>query len=69
MASILTKENITGHIRMKNIELGLYRESFIFRGAVSWSKLPLNLRKEVKIRNFKIGLRVWVKENIIRFVD
>ena len=54
---------------MKNIELGLYRESFIFRGAVSWNKLPLNLRKEVKIRNFKIGLRVWVKENIIRFVD
>ena len=69
LASILTRENITGHIRMKNIELGLYRESFIFRGAVSWSKLPLNLRKEVKIRNFKIGLRVWVKENIIRFVD
>ena len=35
LASILTRENITGHIRMKNIELGLYRENFIFRGAVS----------------------------------
>ena len=69
LASILTRENITGHIRMKNMELGLYWDSFIFREAVSLNKLPLNLSKEVRIRNFKFGLRVWVKENIIRFVD
>ena len=69
LANILSMETITGHIRMKNTSLKLYRDSLIFRGAISWNRLPLCLKKEVRIRNFKNGLRKWVEENITRFAD
>ena len=39
-ADILTKDNRYGHIFMKNTVLGLYRNSFVFRGTLLWSRLP-----------------------------
>ena len=69
LASILGKENIFGHIVMKNTRLGLYRDSFIFRGATSWNKLPMELRVEEKISKFKRGLKSWVEENVDRFAS
>ena len=69
LANILSKDNHTNHIVMKNKDLVLYRESFVFRGAVMRNRLNLTMRKETKIKNFKNNLRGWVGENVGRFTD
>ena len=67
LAIILSQDNITGHIIMKNTQLGLYRESFVFRGAMLWNRLPLSLRKETKLGVFKKNIKQWVENSIPRF--
>ena len=67
LAITLSRDNNTGHIIMKNVVLGLYRKSFIFRGALLWNRLPSNIRKEIKIAKFKKAVKVWVAENVDRF--
>ena len=54
---------------IKNTKLGLYRNSFVFRGSILWNKLPQMLRNETKLIKFKNCLRKWVLENIPRFDD
>ena len=53
---------------MKNTELGLYRNSFVFRGSLLWNKLPGTLKTQKKISRFKPGLKEWVTHNIPRFL-
>jgi hypothetical protein len=67
LAGILSRDNNTGHIIMKNTQLGLYRDSFVFRVSVLWNRLPNDLRKETKIKKFKKGVRSWVDDNVARF--
>ena len=38
------------------------------KGAIDWNKLPPDLRSEMKLRKFKIGLKLWVAENAERFL-
>ena len=67
LANMLNQENIVGHIVMKNTRLGLYRDSFVFRGALLWNRLPKELRKEKSVGKFKKEVKEWVKENVVRF--
>ena len=60
---ILTRDNHNGHI-MKNTQLSLYRNSFVFRGSLLWNKLPREIRLETKMSQFKKHLRKWLLENI-----
>ena len=69
LATILSRENNNKHIIMKNSDLVLYRDSFVFRGALLWNKLPLKLRKETEIKYFKTDLRVWIGNYVTRFDD
>ena len=66
---VLSRENHNGHIIMKNVQLSLYRNSFIFRGALLWNKLPKKLRMISQKDVFKKSLRTWVEENVHRFDD
>ena len=68
LASLLNRENHNGHIVMKNPKLELYRDSFIFRGAILWNKLPRILKTSCKLGIFKKNLRKWIRENVPRFV-
>jgi hypothetical protein len=68
LARILCKDTKQGNIVMKNKELGLYRNSFIFRGSVMWNELHKNLKTEKQIGKFKTGLKKWVMETIPRFL-
>ena len=68
LASILCRENHNGHIIMMNPKLQVYKESFIFRGAILWNKLPRILRTGTKIGKFKKDIREWIARNIPRFV-
>ena len=64
---ILTRDNHNGHIIMKNTQLSLYRNSFVFRGSLLWNKLPREIRLETKMSPFKKHFRKWLLENIERF--
>ena len=68
MSSLLCRDNKAGNIVMKNTRLGLYRESFIFRGSVMWNELSKELKDEKKIGNIKKGLKKWVMPSISRFL-
>ena len=67
LSDILTKDNRYGHIIMKNTVLGLYRNSFVFRGTLLWNRLPETLRKLDNIGKFKKNIRNWVESNVDRF--
>ena len=67
LAGILRRDNSFGHITMKNTTSSLYRDSFVFRGALQWNKLPKHLRVEPKIGKFKKFLKKWIVENVARF--
>ena len=67
LAAKLTKDNRQGRIMLKNVQLGLYRNGFIYRGSVLWNKLPENLRNEKKLGPFKRILKSWIEANLSRF--
>ena len=56
------------YIIVDNIKLGLVRNSFTYRGALQWNRLPPALRVESKIGTFKKNLKKWILENISRFL-
>ena len=70
LASILCRDSAhgSGRIIVEKIKLGLQRESFTYRGALDWNKLPPDLRLEPKLYKFKAGLKDWIAENVERFL-
>ena len=70
LANILYRSNrqLRGGIIVENNKREVVRNSFTFRGSVQWNKLPINLRMESKISQFKLGLKKWVAEHIPRFL-
>ena len=68
LASILCRDNHNGHIIMMNPKLQVYKDSFIYRGAILWNKLPRILRTGTKIGKYKKDIRKWIAENVPRFV-
>ena len=64
LAATLSRDNHNGHINIKNTRLELYRNSFIFRGALLWNKLPRILRVGKQLGQFKTE---WIAKNIPRF--
>ena len=69
LAGYLLRDNLYGRIIVENSALGLYRNSFIYRGSTLWNKLPRDLRSEMKIGVFKRKLKRWVEANIDRFTN
>ena len=69
LSKLLLNENHNGNIIVSNVQLGLLRNSFAFRGAISWNKLPRMIRLEESKTKFKNGVRRWVQEQISRFDD
>ena len=69
LSKLLLNENHNGNIIVSNVQLGLLRNSFAFRGAISWNKLPRMIRLEESKTKFKNDVRRWVQEQISRFDD
>ena len=67
LAGSLLRDNHYGRIIVKHSNLGLYRNSFVYRGSTLWNKLPRDLRSEMKIGAFKRKLKSWVEFNVERF--
>ena len=68
LAVSMCRDNKQGNIVMKKTELGLYRNSFVFRGSLTWNKIPDTLRTHKKISRFKTGLKEWVAEKYLFLV-
>lgn len=68
LARALGRDNKWGKIIVENSNLGLYKRSFVPRGSELWNKLPKDLRIETKIGKFKKELRIWIRNNVGRFV-
>ena len=67
LARALRRDNYRGSILVENSRLGLFKKSFIPRGATLWNSLPNELRGIPKLGSFKKELRKWIMQNINRF--
>ena len=68
LAKILRKDSRNSRIMIPNIELQLTQRSFPMRGSTNWNLLPLCVRKQEKIGNFKKLAKQWILSNIERFL-
>ena len=69
LASKLKNDTRTGHILIPNMKLGLAQNAFTIRGSASWNYLPENIRNQLKIGAFKKLTKLWIADNIPRFLD
>ena len=69
LASKLKNDTRTGHILIPNVKLGLAQNAFTIRGSENWNSLPENIRHKLKIGTFKKLAKVWIADNIPRFLD
>ena len=69
LASFLNDDSRTGRVIIPNTKLGLAQKSFCFRGSSDFNLLPLNLRSSKKIGHFKHGVKRWVMENTLIFLE
>ena len=59
---------VVGGIIVENNRSAVVRNSFTFRASEQWNKLPIDLRIETKIGQFKLKLKKWVAEQVPRFL-
>ena len=69
LAESLCNENRTGKIIVQNLKLTLAKKSFKVRGSCQWNALPAELRNLEEIGTFKKEIKLWIKNNIPRFLD
>ena len=69
LAESLCNDNRNDNIIVKNTKLSLLKNSFKFRGACDWNELPISLRSINKIGIFKKAVKVWIQQNVPRFLD
>ena len=65
----LCNENINGKIIVQNTKLTLAKKSFKVRGSCQWNALPPDIRNLEEIGAFKKEIKVWIKNNVPRFLD
>ena len=69
LATYFLNEGREHRIHRRNTKLTLAMKSFTFRGASLWNQLPFSLRCSASLSNFKKESKVWVINNVPRFVD
>ena len=51
-------------IQLEDFKLGIQREGFVYRGGKLYNQLPLELREEQNIKQFKKKAKIWVRDNV-----
>ena len=69
LAAALCHDNIYGKLIVQNTKLTLAQKSFKIRGACNWNALPASIRSIQKIGKFKKEVKIWIKQNVPRFLD
>ena len=65
----MSQVNMANRIIVPHSSLTLMRNSFCYRGATDWNKLPDDLRSCCRIGSFKSNLRKWIMANVPQFED
>ena len=68
-ATRFLNDNVRGNPIIKPCKLTLLRNSFSFRGLISWSMVPNEIRNVASLDTFKLEVRRWILENVDRFED
>ena len=68
-AAKFRSDNIRGNPVIKPCKLTLLRNSFSFRGLISWSMVPIEIRNAPSLGTFKVQVKKWITGNIDRFED
>ena len=68
-AASLCNDNRNNRIIVQNAKKSFALKSFKIRGACHWNELPCKIRSLVKIGQFKREIKIWIKQNVPRFLD
>ena len=68
LGTIMSRDNRQDKIIIPNTMLTLAKNSFCYRGAEQWNRLPEYIRKTKKIGQFKSQLKKWITQNVEQFV-
>ena len=66
---IMSRDNRAGKIIIPNTSLTLAKNSFCYRAAAQWNKLPEYTRQTKKIGQFKAQLKKWIAHNVAQFIE
>ena len=69
LATLLQVKGGAGRIILPRTRLTLFMNSFAWRGAALWNRMPVNLRNCPKISSFKNKAKRWVQDNIPQVLD
>ena len=69
LASKLNNVSRSGRIILPKFDLVLCQNSFTYRGAVEWNKLPEVTRRCVKLSTFKNDIKNYIRSKVSRFED
>ena len=67
LSEIMSLDSLRGNIVIPHTYLSLTKQSYCYRGAEEWNRLPHNIRRIDKVEHFKVELRKWIKENVEPF--
>ena len=67
LSHIMNYDNRRGKIIVPNSRLSLAKNSFCFRGADQWNKLPETIRQSQTVKKFKVLLKNWVFSHVPKF--
>ena len=66
---LMDRSNRFGKVIVPNTRLSLAMNSFCFRGATQWNKLPAVLRQSPTLVIFKKELKKWIYDNVHQFAS
>ena len=67
--NIMSRDNRAEKIIIPNTSLTLAKNSFCYRAAAQWNKLPDYIRQTKKIGQFKTHLKKWITQNVAQFIE
>ena len=67
LCQVMDRNNRFNKIIVPNTRLSLALNSYCFRGASQWNRLPENIRCCTEVRKFKSLLRSWIISNVEQF--
>ena len=69
LSEILCQDNRNKRIIIPNLDLKLAQKSFSMRAAENWNQIPLEIRSQPKIGNFKKLAKKWILDNVPKFLE
>ena len=65
----MSRDNRAEKIIIPNTTLTQAKNSFSYRAAAQWNKLPDFIRQTKKIGQFKTQLKKWITQNVAQFIE